>query len=239
MTPSTPKGSISKVLVVDDDTDTAETMALLLRLLGHDVQVAFDGHRAIEIARIQRPDFVLLDMRMPRLDGYQVASRIRRETAGPVVIIAITGCGQEDERRRALTAGCDHHLLKPVDPQALVAMIGASDAGPDRPARGGPSPRETGVERTPTLTARRHAEIINDLGLHLRAADRFARLAQRFRAEVRVGFEGKKVNGRSILDLTTLAAACGSVVELEADGPDAEEALVSLAGLMGCGFNEQ
>lgn len=81
-------------------------------------------------------------------------------------------------------------------------------------------------------------EIVNALGLHLRAADQFVRLAQRFQAEVRVHLDGKSVNGKSILDLTTLAAECGTRLDLEASGPDADEALTALSGLIKARFHE-
>ncbi len=82
-------------------------------------------------------------------------------------------------------------------------------------------------------------EIVNALGLHLRAADQFVRLAQQFQAEVRVSLEGKVANGKSILDLATLAAGCGCRLELEANGPDAEVALAALSGLIEARFHEE
>ena len=84
----------------------------------------------------------------------------------------------------------------------------------------------------------RRAEIVNALGLHLRPADRFVRMARGFRAEIRVLCGDRQVDGKSILDLVTLAAECGTRLELEAVGPDAEEALVALAGLIEAGFHE-
>ena len=88
------------------------------------------------------------------------------------------------------------------------------------------------------ILIRCHGVIANPLGLHLRAADRFVRLARQFRAEVRVSLEGKVANGKSILDLTTLAAGCGTRLELEANGPDAEAALAALSGLIEARFEE-
>jgi phosphocarrier protein len=87
-------------------------------------------------------------------------------------------------------------------------------------------------------TLRRQAEIVNALGLHLRAASQFARLAQQFRAEVRVCLGDSRVDGKSILDLMTLAACCGAVLVLEASGTDAELAIAALVGLVACGFHE-
>jgi CheY-like chemotaxis protein len=76
---------MANILVVDDYWDTAQSMAMWLKCLGHDVQIASDGYQAIEVARRQRPNYVLLDLGLPRLDGYQVASRLRQELAGPLV----------------------------------------------------------------------------------------------------------------------------------------------------------
>ena len=111
---------MANILVVDDYRDTAESMAMWLKQFGHEVHIARDGVEAIEIARRQQPQYVLLDLGLPRLDGYQVAARLRQELAGPLVIIAITGYGQEKDRRQALEAGCDHYFLKPVDLDALT-----------------------------------------------------------------------------------------------------------------------
>ena len=88
------------------------------------------------------------------------------------------------------------------------------------------------------LSLSRHVEITNPLGLHLRLADRFVRLAHRFQAEIRVSRDGHTVNGKSILDLATLAAACGTRLELEARGDDAEQALAALCELIAAGFDE-
>jgi phosphocarrier protein HPr len=85
----------------------------------------------------------------------------------------------------------------------------------------------------------RQVEISNSLGLHLRAADKFVRLAQQFIADVSVAYDNRKVSGRSILDLATLAAACGARLELETNGPDANAALDALIALVACGFDER
>ncbi len=89
-----------------------------------------------------------------------------------------------------------------------------------------------------TQVARRQVEILNALGLHLRPADKFVRLAHQFQSEVRVIHEGRSFNGKSILDLTSLAAECGTQLDLEAQGPDAEAALEALAGLVSARFHE-
>jgi phosphotransferase system HPr (HPr) family protein len=230
---------MAKILVVDDYIDTVESMAMWLKRYGHDVQVARDGYQAVEIARRQPPNYVLLDLGLPGLDGYQVASRLRRELDAPPVIIAITGYGREEDRRRALAAGCDHHFLKPFDHRALVTLLSASDTQPDSPIHQAPSPRAIAAIDGPKRTFRRQVDLINTLGLHLRAADKFVRLARQFRAGVRVACSGRTASGQSTLDLMTLAAERGSRLELEADGPDAEAALDALTDLIGRRFDEQ
>jgi phosphocarrier protein HPr len=94
------------------------------------------------------------------------------------------------------------------------------------------------MSQDPHQIARRQVEIINALGLHLRPADKFVRIAQRFQSEIRVSHEGKVINGKSILDLTTLAAECGTILDLEARGPDAEAAVDALAELILARFHE-
>jgi phosphotransferase system HPr (HPr) family protein len=227
----------AKILVVDDYPDTAESTARWLHCLGHHVQIARDGHQAIDIARRQRPDIVLLDLGLPGLDGYQVASTLRRELHGPLIIIAVTGYGQEEDRRLAREAGCDYHFLKPIDPGILSTLLAASYTGPDSPGHDGSQTEVANGERRPGLN--RQVEITNALGLHLRAAAKFVRLAQQFRAEIRVACDGRSASGRSILDLATLAAACGSRLALDADGPDAEAALDALTDLIGRRFDEE
>jgi two-component system CheB/CheR fusion protein len=115
---------LRRVLVVDDNVDTAESLAMLLRLKGHDVQVAYDGLLALETARSFHPEVILLDIGLPGLDGYQVAARLRRRrrTAGSL-LVALTGYGQEEDQHRARHAGFDHHLTKPVDPQVIYEML--------------------------------------------------------------------------------------------------------------------
>jgi CheY-like chemotaxis protein len=111
-----------RVLVVDDNRDAADSMALLLRLGGHDVVIAESGHAALETEREQRPDLVLLDIGLPDVDGYEVARRLR--AAGcPAILAALTGYGQPEDRERALEAGFDEHLVKPVDPRALERLL--------------------------------------------------------------------------------------------------------------------
>lgn len=113
-----------RILVVDDHRDAADSLALLLRLLGAEAHVARDGPSALAAARAVRPAVVLLDLGMPGMDGYEVARRLRREPGWrDVVLVALTGWGQEEDRRRSREAGFDHHLVKPVDPPALEALL--------------------------------------------------------------------------------------------------------------------
>lgn len=113
-----------RVLVADDNADGADVLATLLQLSGHEVHVARDGAEAFELAARLRPDVALLDIGMPRLSGYEVAARIRNEAwGGPMILIAVTGWGQEEDKRKAEAAGFDHHLTKPMDPAELESVL--------------------------------------------------------------------------------------------------------------------
>jgi CheY-like chemotaxis protein len=119
------------VLVVDDNHDAAELLADLLRALGHTVQVASDGPSALETIPVFRPDVVLLDLGLPVMDGFELAERVRSDSRlAKVSLIAVTGYGQEVDRRRTREAGFASHLVKPVDLETLEALIRApGDAG--------------------------------------------------------------------------------------------------------------
>jgi signal transduction histidine kinase len=118
-------GTASRILVVDDNLDNAHGLVRLLTFLGNDAVAVHDGPSAVEAARTFRPDFVLLDIGLPGMDGYQVASALREDEAHrETVIIAVSGYGQEEDRRRSRAAGCDHHLVKPVDLDLLMPLIG-------------------------------------------------------------------------------------------------------------------
>jgi CheY-like chemotaxis protein len=113
-----------KILVVDDGRDAADSLALLLRLHGHETRTAHDGIDALEIAEAFRPDVVLLDIGMPRLNGYEACRRIRAAPWGKnMVLIAQTGWGQEEDRRLTEAAGFDAHLVKPVDYSRLLRLV--------------------------------------------------------------------------------------------------------------------
>ena len=120
--PSTMRGR--KILVADDNRDAANALALLLRLAGHDVRVAHDGHGALAVAQEFEPHCAVLDIGMPDLNGYEVARRLRQSANGKKVrLIALTGWGQDEDKRRAHEAGFDHHLTKPVDRERLDALL--------------------------------------------------------------------------------------------------------------------
>jgi two-component system CheB/CheR fusion protein len=113
-----------RILVVDDNMDSADSLALLLRLQGHEVETVYDGITALERGVSLEPEVVVLDIGLPGLDGYQVARGLRRRPrTAKVLLIALTGYGQEEDQRQAREAGFDHHLVKPVDPQILYDLI--------------------------------------------------------------------------------------------------------------------
>jgi CheY-like chemotaxis protein len=115
---------VLRVLVVDDVADTAESVSLLLSAWGHEPHVANDGQSAVALAARVRPDVALVDVAMPGMDGFEVARRLRA-TPGleKALLVAITGLGREEDRRRCLAAGFDLHLLKPVDPEELERLL--------------------------------------------------------------------------------------------------------------------
>ena len=113
----------TRILIVDDNKDLAGSLARLLRILGHDVEVVFDGRKGIETARTYRPRVVLLDIGLPNLDGYHVARTLRQEGFNDTMIIALSGYGQEEDLKRSREAGMDHHLTKPVDVKTISQLI--------------------------------------------------------------------------------------------------------------------
>ncbi|HEX3097096.1 MAG TPA: ATP-binding protein [Usitatibacter sp.] len=118
-----------RILVVDDHRDAADSLCVLLKSRGHDVRVAYDGIEAIGAAVTFQPDVVLLDIGLPKLSGHDAARRIREARGEDVLLIAVTGWGQQEDRRRAKEAGFDHHLTKPVDPSAISRLIDGAPAG--------------------------------------------------------------------------------------------------------------
>ncbi len=116
-----------RILVADDNRDSAASMATMLGLLGHDVRTVHDGVEAVEIAKVFQPQVILMDVGMPRLNGYDACRRIREQPWGKgATVIALTGWGQDEDRRLSKEAGCDLHLVKPVRPADLVQVL--SDA---------------------------------------------------------------------------------------------------------------
>jgi PAS domain S-box-containing protein len=121
------KAPVKRVLVVDDNVDAADTLGMLMRSLGHEARVVYDGMQALQAAAEFRPDVVLLDIGLPGLNGYEVARRLRGTKAGQSArIIAITGWGLDTDRARAREAGFDVHLVKPVDEAALQHLVEAN-----------------------------------------------------------------------------------------------------------------
>lgn len=112
------------VVVVDDSRDTADSTAELLAFAGCKTHIAVSGEECLQLVASERPDVVLLDIRMPRMDGYEVARRITATfTEKPPLLVAVTGCGTDADRQQAIEAGFHLHLVKPVDPAVLVGMI--------------------------------------------------------------------------------------------------------------------
>jgi CheY-like chemotaxis protein len=113
-----------RILIADDNADSAESMGMLLRLMGNDVRIASDGLEAVEQAAIFQPDIVLLDIGMPRLDGYEAARRIRSQSwSRDTLLVAVTGWGPSDDDEEATAAGFDRHFTKPLDPAELRRLI--------------------------------------------------------------------------------------------------------------------
>jgi len=128
-----------RVLVVDDNRDFADSLASVLRHAGHEVCVAYDGLEAVGVAGMWRPDVVLLDIGMPRLNGYDAAHRICEALSDkPPLMVAITGWGQAEDRKRSRTAGFDHHFVKPVDPATLMQLIASGACKPANDDRAPP-----------------------------------------------------------------------------------------------------
>lgn len=120
-----------RVLIADDNRDSADSLAMLLRLDGHQVVVGHDGETAVRLFEAHAPEIVLLDIGMPQLDGYEVARRIRASSTGrDVLLVALTGWGQEKDRIDSREAGFDHHLVKPVDPALVLRLIQLSSRSP-------------------------------------------------------------------------------------------------------------
>jgi CheY-like chemotaxis protein len=126
---SPPPSPCRRVLVVDDNVDAAESLAMMLRVWGHEVRTAYDGLAALNAAGQVHPEVILLDIGLPRMDGYEVARRLReRASTRGVLLVALTGYGQEEDRRRAKEAGFDAHLTKPADSTTLQRLVAGTEA---------------------------------------------------------------------------------------------------------------
>jgi CheY-like chemotaxis protein len=112
-----------RILVVDDNRDAAESLGMVLQFLGADVRIARDGSEALQAYEAYEPSVIFLDIGMPGMDGYEVARRIRQRNGARPAIVALSGWGQEQDRRRAREAGFDHHLVKPAELGALQALF--------------------------------------------------------------------------------------------------------------------
>jgi CheY-like chemotaxis protein len=113
-----------RILVADDNEDSAASLAKLLQLLGYDVRTSHDGLEAMRAAETFRPNVALLDIGMPKMNGYEVARLIREQGWGKsLILVALTGWGQEEDKQRALKAGFDHHLTKPVELETVLNLL--------------------------------------------------------------------------------------------------------------------
>jgi CheY-like chemotaxis protein len=113
-----------RVLVVDDNYDSTETLSLLLQVKGHEAHIASDGEEALTVADRVQPDLVLLDLSLPKMDGYEVARLLRqRPYSAAMLLVAVTGWSGQDVKARAAEAGFDYHLLKPVDWEQLERIL--------------------------------------------------------------------------------------------------------------------
>jgi CheY-like chemotaxis protein len=130
--------STRRILIVDDNQDSAESMALLLKFDGHQVEMAHDGLTALRVAESFQPEIILLDIGLPGMNGYDVARQIRTQPeTSRAQLIALTGYGQEEDRQRSKEAGFDYHLVKPVEPRVLQHLLNSIPAAaPSQMAEG-------------------------------------------------------------------------------------------------------
>jgi CheY-like chemotaxis protein len=115
---------------VDDNRDGADSVSEMLKLMGNDIRTAYDGQQGVDMAGEYRPDVVLLDIGLPKLNGYEACRRIREQPWDKkAVLIAVTGWGQDEDRLRSREAGFDRHLVKPVDPEDLMKVLAELKVG--------------------------------------------------------------------------------------------------------------
>ena len=126
---SNPSFRFRRVLLIEDNVDITDFIRIQLEMWGHEVSVAHDGPSGLEAALRLRPDIALLDVGLPGMDGYELAQRIRRDpVASSLRLVAMTGYGRPEDRARALAAGFDAHLVKPVDPRQLQDLLASDTA---------------------------------------------------------------------------------------------------------------
>jgi CheY-like chemotaxis protein len=131
---SSPELPGRSILIIEDNADARDALRVLLELDGHEVEAAEEGQQALDLAHARDPDIALVDIGLPGIDGYEVARRVRARDARRPVLIALTGYGQPEDRRRATEAGFDDVLVKPVDPTALSTLLATLEI----PGRGSP-----------------------------------------------------------------------------------------------------
>ncbi len=118
------KSRSHRILVVDDNKSAAEMLSRVLKMMGHEIELAHDGLEALQTARAMRPELILMDLGMPKLSGYEAAKRIRAEFWGrDIVLVALTGWGQDEDKQRTKDAGFDYHLTKPTEPAMLQDLL--------------------------------------------------------------------------------------------------------------------
>jgi CheY-like chemotaxis protein len=124
VSPAKPASQRFRILVVDDNHDSALSLAMMLSIMGHDTRTAHDGESAVATAESFLPEVILLDIGLPKLNGYEVAQRIREQEWGKsMFLIAVTGWGQEEDRQRSSEVGLNVHMVKPVEPAALERLL--------------------------------------------------------------------------------------------------------------------
>jgi CheY-like chemotaxis protein len=162
--PETKQGGRSlHVLVVDDNTDAADSLGLLVRMWGHDVRVAYDGSRLLETAAAFRPDAILLDIGLPHVDGYCLARQLRQQPdLQGILLVAVTGYADAEHRELSEEAGFDHYLVKPVDPDQLQGLLRAlAEAGqPEQPVPAAPGEADLERQETVLLTDTKHEIVL-------------------------------------------------------------------------------
>lgn len=125
--------STHRILIVDDNRDAADTLGTMLQLMGNEIRITYDGEDAVRAAGEFRPQIVLLDIGLPKLNGYEACRRIRQELWGKdMILFAVTGWGQDEDKQKARDAGFDRHMVKPVDPSSLIQLLGS--LARDKPA---------------------------------------------------------------------------------------------------------